>query len=76
MFKSQSLKNTGCAPFGHAGMQHDKRGKCLSGSSWYVESMAEYLSHDEQTVAGGLAEAVVLIHVKGNWYQGVLGNGK
>lgn len=42
-----------------------KCGKLLNwrSNSWYVESMDEYLSHDEQTVAGGGAEAVVMLLV-------------
>lgn len=38
---------------------HAKLFNC-SAIGWFVESMAEYLTHDGQTVAGGVAEAVVM----------------
>lgn len=38
--------------------------------------MAEYLSHDELTVAGGVVEAVVMLLVKDELYSVKLGNVK
>lgn len=40
-----------------------------SATAGMVNIMVEYLSHDEQTLAGGVVEAVVMLLVKDELYQ-------